>query len=70
LAVRHGFRRMQIEELTNLAESGIHTNHRIFCELNGITEERRPFEPAMVYLPTNEFVDRFTGSEHSLTSVA
>jgi hypothetical protein len=60
LALRGGFRGMEIKEITNDFGYDLQAAHMTFCALNGI---QRTFRPAMVYLPTDEFVQKFASLE-------
>ncbi|MEK7152602.1 MAG: hypothetical protein AAB834_01535, partial [Patescibacteria group bacterium] len=57
VAIRAGFRGMDMFRIDPDYLLGVEASHLVYCALNGRRE--RPFEPAMVYLPTQEFQERF-----------
>ncbi len=52
-----GFRGMQIDRLGKMARYLLQAEYEVFAAFN--PRENRVFKPAMVYLPTGEFVDKF-----------
>lgn len=57
VATRLGFKQMEIETIDIHKLAMIDISHQVFCALN---DTERPFEPTVVYLPTEEFIERFS----------
>jgi hypothetical protein len=55
-AMALGFREMKVASVDPEYETTIHSMHMAFCAVNGREAE---FEPAAIYLPTDEFVRTF-----------
>lgn len=60
VALRLGFRGMQISEIRTGYYQELKAAHRAFCAVN---DRERQFTPAAVYLPTDEFVEKFSAIE-------
>ncbi|MDB5185767.1 MAG: hypothetical protein JWL85_290 [Candidatus Saccharibacteria bacterium] len=58
LALRVGFREMAMTEIEEGLYCDIWAAHMVYCALNSRIQQ--PYEPKMVYLPTPEFVEKFS----------
>jgi hypothetical protein len=56
LATTLGFKRMEITNMGEEAELCLRAAYQTFCAYNNV---ERPFEPAMMYLPTEQFHETF-----------
>lgn len=48
-----GFRRMELEVMDAQIRNNLVSLHQVFCDFNDV---ERPFVPAMVYMPTEQFI--------------
>jgi hypothetical protein len=62
LALKAGFREASICDTTEIGERGINLGYHIFSALNGreATSSTEKLRPTMIYMPTEEFIERFS----------